>query len=330
MHNSVRAACRRFLPPGILRARRVLSRLPHVIWRSASRLRHQAMRRQTGAPGTVLLHPFRPHIEDDYSLTLIACRLGLRLTTDHRHECAAAMYWHDTTRRPLSPLLEELAASLPVINLRGNDISKTRVDAAMRDAFGYGLAVDPLTTPGPLVEKADTNAMHDGRIAVGPLATMTPGRVYQRLIRGRIVGGLVEEIRVPIVGERVPFVHLKYKKADDPLALSIRGGVAEPTSVLEGHEIASLLHFARIMGIDFGELDVMRDHADGRVYVFDANNTPCVRFVGVSAADRRATVECLAAAFDEAFLRRRARRAGVGGDASAAGPLSHAAPPGHR
>lgn len=299
------------------------------MWWSAIRRRQQAIRRDRGAPHTLLLQPFRPHIEDDYSLTLIACRLGLRLTTDHRREYVAAMHWHDTTIRPSNPLLEKLAGSVSVINLRGNDISKTRVDAAMRDAFGYGLAVDPLATSGLIVEKADANALHDGRIVDGPVAALTAGRVYQRLIQGRVAGGLVEEIRVPVVGERVPFVHLKYKPANDPLALSVRGGIAAPSAVLAEEEIESLLQFARIMGIDFGELDVMRDRADGRVYVFDANNTPCLRFVGVSAGDRRATIDRLAAAFEDAFLRRRAPA--VGGIAR--GPavaVSHAAPPAHR
>ena len=283
------------------------------------------MRRRAAAPENLLMHPFRPHIEDDYTITLIACRLGLQFTTDPRHECAAAMHWHDTTRRPRNPVLEDRAMSMPVINLHGNDISKTRVDAVMRAVFGSGLAVDPLTTHGPLVEKADANALHDGRIVAGPLSTTTPGRVYQRLIRGKHVGPLVEEMRVPVVGERVPFVHLKYKKGRDPLALSVRGTIVEPSAVLEPYECASLVRFAHVLGIDFGELDAMRDHADGRLYVFDANNTPCVRFVGVSAADRRATVDLLAEAFDDAFLSG-VKESPYSGQATAAA-VSHAPPP---
>lgn len=305
MRKVIRATCRRILPPGVRRARRVILNLHRVIGRTAVRLRHQAIRRREGGLHTLLVHPSRPHIEDDYTVTLIACRLGLRLTTDPGRKFGAAMHWHDTTFRPRNPVLEGLAESLPVINLRGNDISKTRVDEAMRQVFGYGLAVDPRTTLGPLVEKSDLNALHDGRIVEGPLFATTAGRVYQRLIQGRPIGSLVEEIRVPVVGDQVPFVHLKYKQRRDPLALSVRGMIAKPSAVLGQDEIELLVRFARAMGIDFGEFDVMRHHVDGRVYVFDANNTPCVRFVGVSAADRRATVELLAEAFDVAFLRRR-------------------------
>lgn len=290
------------LPPGVLRARRVAIRLPVAIGRKVVQVRRRGARRARGQCDTLLLHPFRPHIEDDYTLMLISCRLGLRLTTDARARFAAAVHWNDTTRRPQDALLEEIAKTRHVVNLRGNDISKTRVDAVMRDIFGYGLGLDPLTTAGPLLEKSDLNALHDGRIVEGPLATTTPGRVYQRIIRGRRTGDVVEEIRVPVVGHRVPFVYLKHKRADDPLALSIRGTILEPSALLAPQEIDALIRLSQALGIDFGELDTMRDDADGRIYVFDANNTPAVRFVGVSAADRRGTVERLAEAFEAAYL----------------------------
>lgn len=279
-------------------------RLPVAIGRKALQVSRRSARRSRGQPDTVLLHPFRPHIEDDYTVTLIACRLGLRLTTNTRAAFAAAIHWHDVTRRSPNAFLEDLAESMHVVNLHGNDISKTHVDTVMQDVFGYGLGVDPLTTRGPLLEKSDLNALHDGRIIKGPISALAAGRVYQRIVRGKLVGDVVEEIRVPVVGHRVPFVYLKYKRADDPLALSVRGTIAEPSTVLAEAEIAALIRFSRALGIDFGELDTMRDHADGRLYVFDANNTPCVRFTGVSAADRKATVERLAETFEAAFLQR--------------------------
>jgi hypothetical protein len=303
MNRSFRNTCRRLLHPGALRARRVALRLPLVLYRKSLQARRHAARRTRCQPDTLLLRPFRPHIEDDYTVTLISCRLGLRLTTDARDRFAAAMHWNDTTRRPPDSVLEAIARSRHVVNLRGNDISKTRVDTVMRDIFGYGLGVDPLTTGGPVLEKSDLNAFHDGRILEGPLATAAPGRVYQRVVRGRRTGDVVEEIRVPVIGHRVPFVYLKDKRADDPLALSIRGTIVEPSSVLAPAEIDTLLRFSHALGIDFGELDAMRDNADGRIYVFDANNTPCVRFVGVSAADRRATIDRLAEAFEAEFLK---------------------------
>lgn len=302
MAQSFRNVCRQLLPPPVRRAIRIGLRLPMVIGRKAAQMRRHRDRRARGQRHTLLLRPFRPRLEDDYTVTLIACRLGLRLTTDTRTSFAAAMHWQDSTRRPSDPFLERLAQSMHVINLHGNDIGKNRVDAVMHDVFGYSLSVDPRTTSGPILEKSELNALHDGRIIQGPLSTPASGRVYQKVVRGRRTGDVIEELRVPIVGHAVPFLYLKHKRADDPLSLSIRGTIIEPSALLTAHEIELLIRFSHTLGIDFGELDAMRDEADGRIYVFDANNTPCVRFVGVSAAHRRATVDRLAQAFEQAFL----------------------------
>lgn len=173
----------------------------------------------------------------------------------------------------------------------------------MQEAFGYRLAVDALRTTGPMLEKSDRNALHDGGIIAGPRAAPDAGCVYQRDVRGTRSSDVVEELRIPIVGHHVPFVHLKYKRADNPLMRAIRGTIADTDAVLSREEHDGLIRFSHALGIAFGVLDAIRDRDDGRIYVFDANNTPCVRFVGVSPADRRATVDRLAAAFESTYLR---------------------------
>ena len=35
-----------------------------------------------------------------------------------------------------------------------------------------------------------------------------------------------------------------------------------------------ILLFCRRMGLDYGELDMLRDREDGRLYIVDVNNTP--------------------------------------------------------
>lgn len=301
MQATLRATVRRFIPARVRPALRVVLRLPVVIDRWAKIRRRMSLRVARGAPHTILSHPLRPRLWDDYTLTVIACRLGLRITADPTAACAAAIHWRDATHRPPNPVLERLASSVPVINLWGNDISKTRVEEVMRQVFGYGLAVDPLTTAGPLIEKSDLNALHDARILVGPLPSRREGCVYQRLI-GRRRGDFVEEFRIPVVGNRIPFVLLKYKRPPERLALSIRGTIAAAQSVLDETEIERLLAFSRGMGINFGELDVIRDDGDGRLHLLDANNTPSTRFAGFSPAGRQATIDQLAEAFEAAFL----------------------------
>ncbi|MEO0785275.1 MAG: hypothetical protein AAFY10_06215, partial [Pseudomonadota bacterium] len=50
-----------------------------------------------------------------------------------------------------------------LVNFACEDVSKSRVAEAWARAAGYDLAVDPRTFEGPMVEKSELNASHDGR-----------------------------------------------------------------------------------------------------------------------------------------------------------------------
>jgi hypothetical protein len=64
------------------------------------------------------------------------------------------------------------------------------------------------------------------------------------------------------------------------------------------------LRLCREMRLDFGELDVLRDRHDGRIYVVDVNRTPWgpPRTLGTRGALR--AIDLVAEAFHDAFLRR--------------------------
>ena len=89
------------------------------------------------------------------------------------------------------------------INGDCTDISKSRVDAAMRRVFGYGAEIDPTTHEGMCVRKSEVNTAHDGRIVQCPTEP-EPGYVYQRLVDTQVGHDEVEEWRVVKVGSKVP------------------------------------------------------------------------------------------------------------------------------
>jgi hypothetical protein len=47
------------------------------------------------------------------------------------------------------------------------------------------------------------------------------------------------------------------------------------TDIVFSHlEIKKINEFCRQIGMDYGELDVLRDKDSGRIYIIDSNNTP--------------------------------------------------------
>jgi len=189
-----------------------------------------------------------------------------------------------------------------IVNSGSIDISKSAVQRHFHDVFGYPLAVDPLVHEGPLVEKSDLNAAHDGRVLVGPITPgeLRPDRVYQRLVDNRApTDRLVVDLRVPVYAGRIPLVYLKLRPEDTRFGnANARVELVGVQDVFEAEEVGCILEFAAAMGIDYGEFDVLRDR-DGRIYVVDANNTPAGPPNGLREADQRRAIRTLAESFEQ-------------------------------
>jgi len=188
------------------------------------------------------------------------------------------------------------------INRHCQSIAKSHVGAIFEQCFGYALNVDPTKFSGKLVRKSEANGAHDGRIVEAPCAP-EPGFVYQRVIDNSIAGGRVEDLRCPTVGGKIPLVILKRRSISNRFANTNESvAVVETHTVLSASEQASLAEFALAMQLDWGGLDVLRDKADGRLYVVDVNKTDMGPPIAMAMDDKIRVTQRLAAAFLD-FLR---------------------------
>lgn len=238
--------------------------------------------------------------------------LGYRVTTDPQENCDLAIqYWHGFDGNPFSP-----AKSVPpvkttrqdgikILNIRCNDISKLRIAAVFDDIFGYSLSVDPRKHVGKCVMKLNWNALHKGQIIECPTEPREGDFVYQKLVRNEAADGFVKDMRVPIYGTRTPFVYLKYRSVTDRFIdrahTNTKATIAEVSEVLSVNEVANIYRFCERLGLDYGELDVLRDRDDGRIYIVDANNAPSGPPSPISDDEEKVAVVRLAQAFEEAF-----------------------------
>jgi hypothetical protein len=184
------------------------------------------------------------------------------------------------------------------INSGCRDISKARVQRVFSEVFGYDLAIDPAIHQGPAVRKSDANYRHDGTIIECPVQnTNGDGVVYQRLVETVDSDGFCLDHRVPVVGGQIPLVYLKYRPHDDRFATVSHARVVTTESVFSSSEITLIRQFAVAMHLDFGELDVLRDNSDGRLYIVDVNNTPAGPYKSLSPSDKAVAVRLLADAY---------------------------------
>jgi hypothetical protein len=215
----------------------------------------------------VSFYPMR--LEPTAALAHVLSRLGARVGS-FGDPADLTVAWNTGTW-----LSDSDFARLPsdALNRQCTDISKTTVDRVWAEHAGYSISVDPLTTTGPLVVKPDENGVRAGHVVDGPLAERVQGRVYQKLIDSR-EGDRIWSMRVALIRGQIVNAYVKWR----PNPHWFRGHEVTvpypPGELFSASEQQLMIDFAAAIGMDYGELDVLRDKQSGLIYVVDANRTP--------------------------------------------------------
>lgn len=163
-----------------------------------------------------------------------------------------------------------------IINAKCLDISKSHVNLCFKEVFGYSIEVDPYKYKGVGVKKSEFNYKHDGKIISFPIKSREEGCVYNKLISNLFSDNITLDLRVPIIGSKIPFVFVRYRDiklrfSDDDICVR----VADKKAMLTDIEIKKIVRFCKRMNLEFGELDILRNQdEDGLLYIVDVNRTP--------------------------------------------------------
>jgi hypothetical protein len=218
-----------------------------------------------------------------YLIWAAAAWNGIRITRTPA-EAQASFYFEDATHAP-----PPAPAHSRAFNFGCADISKSRVAHVFQQVFGYPLALDPERGFGLAVEKGEANGVHDGRLVWRPTRAR-PGRVYQRLI-DNVEDGRAVDLRTPVVGGKPVLVFIKRRPVQERFANHNESvSLARPRDVFSDAEIEKLSAFAAAMRLDWGGLDVLRDHPTGRLYVVDVNKTDMGPPIALPFLDKLAAV----------------------------------------
>jgi hypothetical protein len=221
----------------------------------------------TSAPH-VSFYPMRPGPKS--SLGHILPRVGAKIAHSARTDGVLFAWDTGTFFRPHA--LRELPAH--ALNRYCLDISKSNVDRVWQLAAGYSISVDPLATEGALVEKPEINGLHGGRVVNGPLLESRRGMVYQKLVDARVDERRILQLRPVIIGGRIVLTYAKWREYPHWFKGTELTVPTSSDDLLSQNEQHLLERFARLIGLDYGELDVLRDRQSGLIYVVDANRTP--------------------------------------------------------
>lgn len=262
------------------------------------RWRYYRARIQRKSSVAILSYPCYPRAF--HSLYRIAGANGYALTTDLQQKTALAVYFEDTTCISDPTRLKQLPPNARMINERCLDIRKSTVDKIHQQIFGYSVSVDPTRYNKPYVKKTEENSMHTYSILEKPEIPQQ-GYVYQQVINNE-EGNDVRDIRVPVFGTIAAFCFLKYRPIPQRFGNSTRSAIVTTKSVLSDEECRNIERYCQAIGLEFGELDVLRDRDSGKIYIVDVNKTPDSPLESLTKADFQRALELMAAAFHQAFI----------------------------
>jgi len=150
------------------------------------------------------------------------------------------------------------------------------------------------------------NATHDGQIFSSPLELSNIDKekyVYEKLIDNSYDENLVLDLRVCVIGNEIPVVWKKFRKKDTRFSNeNFRVELGNVVDEFSESEISKIIEFSKSMGLDIGELDILRSRVDGEIYIVDVNRTahapPSLQegITGIRA------MHAMAAAFRRQFL----------------------------
>ena len=254
----------------------------------------------SGRPHTILCYPHIPR--NIYVISRLCAQKGFIFTGNPDKKFHFVINWQDRTFGITDEKFASLSRKYPMINRKCLNISKSHVDEVFKDVFGYSSLVDPLAHEGVCVKKSDFNAKHDGKILQCPVDVMEEGYVYQKLIDNIYDEKHITEYRVPIFADNIPFVYQKFKLLEDRFGFSVKAEILNANVAFSDDELKKIVQFCGAIGLDCGEMDIIRDKTDGRIYIVDANNTPTVYLVGLSDRERQRILKLQSSAFEDMLL----------------------------
>jgi len=233
------------------------------------------------------------------TLSKIARMNKVRLTNKLVANPDVIVYFENVTYGSASSLRRKYPKA-KIINVNCPDISKERVHVVHLEALGYSMNLNPKTYIGVAVEKSDENAVHDGQEVMCPVAFPKTDAVYQKVLDNTNEDGEYVDIRVPVIGGKIPLVYQKFKTQKNRFTNKAhRATLHQAEEIFSEEEILQIEKYAAAMKVDFCEFDVLRHKGNKKIYVIDVNKTPYGPPEPLNSGDKAIAIQKISSAFKE-------------------------------
>lgn len=251
------------------------------------------------SPQKILFYPLLPSWKT--AIHQILMNLGVGLTDNPSDDFDLAIFWENRTFRNRREKLKMLKG-IKIINFHCTDVSKEKVEEVFEQVFGYSLRATP-DSAGTLLRKSNFNGMHDGKIIHGPVEDKKEGFVYEKLLNNQVAPDLFQDLRIGYFNGIIPLVSPRFHARKDRFGKIINATVEKVEDYLSDREVKLIEKFCKRLGFEYGDLDLIRNKDDQRLYIVDANPTPTVPSSSSMEPElRRLMIRKWSEGFKKAFL----------------------------
>lgn len=248
---------------------------------------------------TISCYPSKPW--PVYTLWNMAKVCGFNLKNGKSHNNGITMLFKDRTQIDKAILLPDASTW---INGRCLDIRKSTVAKLFTEISHRSLLVNPREYKGPMVQKSEKNGTHSGKIICASITKKLANYVYERLIDNETNNeNEIKDMKVVIVGSQIPLIYEIYRDKNKRFKSYGRNTkIASADDLLSKNEQKEIFTIANKIGLDFGEMDVLRDKVNSHIYIVDINKTTVSPPADLTFAERTKALRIIGRAFEQEFL----------------------------
>ena len=258
-------------------------------------------------PLKVYIYGNYPHFQKSTTYFMLR-KAGVEINNKLNGKYDVGIYWDprmDINKQ--TPKLKQNGKKIKLINLFLVDTAKGFVAESFEQHFGYGYKVDPMTFNGYCISKHNGNGTKSCFFLKCPIDAndIFKDHSYQKIIdyTDKKDPNTLYELRIPIVGGIIPCVLFKTRNRGLRFTSKNRSiQIVSPLKYLTEQECHKIITYCRYIGLEMGEIDVLRSHEDGQIYIIDVNNTSWWPPNKLGDVDRNIVLNLIWNAFLESFL----------------------------
>ena len=258
-------------------------------------------------PLRVYIYGNYPHFQKSTTYYMLR-KAGVEISNKLIGKFDIGIYWDprmDINKQ--TPKLKQNGKKIKLINLFLVDTAKDFIATSFDKHFGYGYHVDPTTFDGYCISKHNGNGTKSCFFLKCPInaTDIFKDHSYQQIIdyTDKKDPNILYELRVPIVGGIIPCVLFKTRNRGLRFTSKNRSiQIVSPLKYLTEQECQKIITYCRYIGLELGEIDILRSQEDGKIYIIDVNNTSWWPPNKLGDVDRNIVLNLMWNAFLESFL----------------------------